>query len=80
MNVNDTEIIWSIMKDVGYLKTESIQEADVILIVTCAIREGAEVKVWNRLKHFRSLKKAREKQKLKPQLKIGILGKSNVCT
>ncbi|KDR12757.1 CDK5 regulatory subunit-associated protein 1, partial [Zootermopsis nevadensis] len=74
MNVNDTEIIWSILKDVGYLKSESIQEADVILIVTCAIREGAEIKVWNKLKHFRSLKKAREKQNHKPQLKIGILG------
>lgn len=77
MNVNDTEIIWSILKDVGYLKSESIQEADVILIVTCAIREGAEIKVWNKLKHFRSLKKAREKQNHKPQLKIGILGIRN---
>lgn len=76
MNVNDTDIIWSILKDVGYLKTESIQEADVILVVTCAIREGAETKVWNKLKHFRVLKRAREKQNLKPQLKIGILGKN----
>jgi len=76
MNVNDTDIIWSILKDVGYMKTESIQEADVILVVTCAIREGAETKVWNKLKHFRVLKKAREKQHLKPQLKIGILGKN----
>lgn len=74
MNVNDTDIIWSILKDVGYMKTESIQEADVILVVTCAIREGAETKVWNKLKHFRVLKRAREKQNLKPQLKIGILG------
>jgi tRNA A37 methylthiotransferase MiaB len=79
MNVNDTEIIWSILKDVGYMKTESVQEADVILIVTCAIREGAEIKVWNKLKHFISLKKAREKQKLKPQLKIGILGRNYMC-
>jgi len=76
MNVNDADILWSILKDVGYMKTESIQEADVILVVTCAIREGAETKVWNKLKHFRVLKRAREKQNLKPQLKIGILGKS----
>lgn len=74
MNVNDTDIIWSILKDVGYMKTELLQEADVILVVTCAIREGAETKVWNKLKHFKALKKAREKQNLKPQLKIGILG------
>jgi tRNA A37 methylthiotransferase MiaB len=80
MNVNDTAIIWSILKNVGYMKTESVQEADVILIVTCAIREGAETKVWNKLKHFKALKKAREKQILKPQLKIGILGRSYMCT
>jgi tRNA A37 methylthiotransferase MiaB len=77
MNVNDTDVVWSILKDAGYLKTESIQEADVILVVTCAIREGAETKVWNKLKHFKALKKAREKQNLKPQLKIGILGRNN---
>jgi len=76
MNVNDTDIIWSILKGAGYVKTESIQEADVILVVTCAIREGAETKVWNKLKHLRVLKKAREKQNLTPQLKIGILGKN----
>ncbi|PNF27510.1 CDK5RAP1-like protein [Cryptotermes secundus] len=74
MNVNDTDIIWSILKDVGYMKTESVEEADVILVVTCAIREGAETKVWNKLKHFKALKKARETQKLKPHLKIGVLG------
>lgn len=80
MNVNDTAIIWSILKNVGYMRTESVQEADVILVVTCAIREGAETKVWNKLKNFKALKKAREKQILKPQLKIGILGRSYMCT
>jgi tRNA A37 methylthiotransferase MiaB len=79
MNVNDTDIIWSILKGVGYLKTESVEEADVILVVTCAIREGAETKVWNKLKHLKALKKAREKQHLKPQLKIGILGRNDMC-
>ncbi|XP_069688767.1 CDK5RAP1-like protein [Periplaneta americana] len=74
MNVNDTEVIWSILRDVGYAKTNSMHEADVILVITCAIREGAETKVWNKLSHFKALKKAREKRTDKLQLKIGILG------
>lgn len=74
MNVNDTEIIWSILKDVGYEKTDSIYEADVILMVTCAIREGAENKVWNKLKRFRTLKNIRMKHLAGPPMKIGILG------
>lgn len=45
MNVNDTEVIWSILKNSGFRKTENIKLADVILVVTCAIREGAETKV-----------------------------------
>lgn len=45
MNVNDTEIVWAILKDNGYVKATSIGEANVVLVVTCAIREGAEDKV-----------------------------------
>lgn len=45
MNVNDTEIVWSILKDSGYEKTESADSADVVLLMTCAIREKAETKV-----------------------------------
>nr|KAG5702800.1 hypothetical protein BaRGS_001882 [Batillaria attramentaria] len=47
--------------------------ADVILLMTCAIREGAEDKVWNRLEYFKSLKKKRKAQKGSP-VTIGILG------
>ena len=74
MNVNDTEVVWSILKDAGYEKTESVYEADVILMVTCAIREGAENKVWNKLKHFRALKNSRTRNKIGLPLKIGVLG------
>ncbi|XP_067003045.2 CDK5RAP1-like protein [Anabrus simplex] len=74
MNVSDTEIIWSILKNAGFQKTESISEADVVLVVTCAIREGAESKVWNKIENLKGLKKARAKRKDKPQMKIGILG------
>uniref|UniRef100_A0A2K6GCY8 CDK5 regulatory subunit associated protein 1 n=1 Tax=Propithecus coquereli TaxID=379532 RepID=A0A2K6GCY8_PROCO len=49
MNVNDTEIAWSILQKSGYLRTSNLQEADVILLVTCSIREKAEQTIWNRL-------------------------------
>ncbi|KAF4517725.1 hypothetical protein B566_EDAN013403 [Ephemera danica] len=74
MNVNDTEVIWSILKSNGYTKTDTISSADIILIVTCAIREGAETKVWNRLKYLKSLKNARLRDKKEFPLKIGVLG------
>lgn len=72
MNVNDTEIVWSILQSKDYKKTDNIIEADVILIMTCSIREGAETKIWNRLVHLTAMKKKRPK-KLEP-MQIGILG------
>lgn len=45
MNVNDTEIVWAILKENGYVKTKAIEEANIVLVVTCAIREKAEDKV-----------------------------------
>lgn len=76
MNVSDTEVVWSILKSAGFMKTEVLNDADVILIMTCAIREGAENKIWNKLvNNLKSLKKNRQKQTNKPSLKIGVLGK-----
>lgn len=69
MNQNDTEIIWSILKSVGYIKTNNLKHADVILIITCSIREGAEQKIWNRLDYIKGLTK-----KIQKDVKIGILG------
>lgn len=45
MNVNDTEIVWSILKNSGYEKADSADSADIVLLMTCAIREKAETKV-----------------------------------
>lgn len=45
MNVNDTEIVWSILKSNGYEKADDVSRADVVLLITCAIREKAETKV-----------------------------------
>lgn len=72
MNVNDTEIIWSILKQNGFLKTDQLTDADVVLLVTCAIRESAEAKIWHRLQQLNALR--RTKRKGKPHMKIGILG------
>ncbi|XP_054429859.1 mitochondrial tRNA methylthiotransferase CDK5RAP1 isoform X2 [Pteronotus mesoamericanus] len=72
MNVNDTEIAWSILQKSGYLRTRNLQEADVILLVTCSIREKAEQTIWNRLHQLKALKKKRLRSRV--PLKIGILG------
>lgn len=72
MNVNDTEIVQSILIASGYQKTDNIKEADVILLMTCSIREGAESKIWNRLIHLKGMKKNRSKKS--GPLQIGLLG------
>ncbi|KAI8377496.1 tRNA-I(6)A37 thiotransferase enzyme MiaB [Radiomyces spectabilis] len=57
MNVNDTEILNAIMTESGYERTDRMEEADIIFLVTCAIRENAETRIWDRLKflrHFRT--------------------------
>ncbi|TTB41834.1 CDK5 regulatory subunit-associated protein 1 [Bagarius yarrelli] len=72
MNVNDTEIAWSILQKGGYRRTAEISEADVVLLVTCSIREKAEQTIWNRLKQLGVLKKKRPKADV--PLKIGVLG------
>lgn len=45
MNSNDGEVVHSVLKSSGYAKVDSIDEADVVLLVTCSIRDNAETKV-----------------------------------
>ena len=68
MNVGDSEIVVSIMQGEGYFYTDNIEEADVILINTCSIRDNAEQRIWGRLTEMRRLRKR------KPSLLIGIIG------
>lgn len=68
MNFADTEVVNSILLDRGMTPVNTAEEADVIFVNTCSIRENAETRVWNRLKEFRSLK--REKK----DLTVGVLG------
>lgn len=68
MNVNDTEVVISIMKGEGYLYTETMEEADLILVNTCSIRDNAEQRVWGRLREFAAQKKKN------PSLIVGVIG------
>ena len=54
MNVADTEVIRSLLDTAGFERAGTIDEADVVLLNTCAIREGAEHKIWQRLRQIRS--------------------------
>ena len=50
MNVNDTEVIFSILKKAGYDRTENMDEADVIMANTCSVRDNAEQRIWGRIR------------------------------
>ena len=60
MNVNDREVILSILQDAGYALTENIEQADVILANTCSIRDNAEQRIWGRIDQFKIQKKKRK--------------------
>ncbi len=68
MNFADSEVVASILTKEGYATTGNVDEADVVLINTCSIRENAEERVRHRLTNF---KKRKERQ---PELVVGILG------
>lgn len=72
MNVNDSDVVWSILKSNGYKRSHHLETADIVLLVTCAIRDGAEEKVWNKLDYLKSIKNKRGSEK--HAMKIGILG------
>lgn len=68
MNFSDSEIVASILHESGFGATRNFEEADLILINTCSIREKAEQTVRNRLTHLRGVKKRN------PGALIGVLG------
>jgi len=68
MNFSDSEIVASVMVDMGFETVGTYKEADVIFINTCSIRDNAEQRVRNRLREFGSIKKH------KPGALIGVLG------
>lgn len=68
MNIADSETVAGIMMSDEFLPTKNINEADVIIINTCSVRENAEKKIWNRIEQIKGLKKKNK------NLKIGIIG------
>lgn len=68
MNVVDSEVVVSIMKEHGYSHTENIEEADLIFVNTCSVRENAETRVWGRLDVFNHIRKKRK------SVIVGIIG------
>lgn len=68
MNFSDSEIVASILTDSGFGATGDYQEADLVLLNTCSIREKAEQTVRNRLQLFRQIKETR------PGMLVGVLG------
>lgn len=72
MNESDTEIVRSILQGAGYSMANGIEDADIILANTCAIRDKAEQTVWNRLKHYQTIKRKRKKSA--NGVTVGVLG------
>ena len=68
MNFSDSEIVASILADAGFQTTREADDADLVLLNTCAIRDNAEQRVRNRLVHFKANKRKN------PSLVVGVLG------
>jgi len=68
MNFSDSEIVASILTKDGFNTTKNLEEADLVFVNTCSIREKAEQTVRQRLRSFQKAKKA------KPEMIIGVLG------
>ncbi|MBT8301744.1 MAG: tRNA (N6-isopentenyl adenosine(37)-C2)-methylthiotransferase MiaB, partial [Maribacter sp.] len=68
MNFSDSEIVASILANEGFNTTQVLEDADLVLVNTCSIREKAELTVRKRLEKFNAIKKK------KPHMKVGVLG------
>jgi len=68
MNMNDSEIVAAILDKEGYNTTQILEEADLVLVNTCSIREKAETTVRKRLQKYNAVKKVNK------TMKVGVLG------
>ncbi|WKB82263.1 tRNA (N6-isopentenyl adenosine(37)-C2)-methylthiotransferase MiaB [Cellulophaga lytica] len=68
MNFSDSEIVASILSKEGFNTTKVLEDADLVLVNTCSIREKAELTIRKRLEKFNAVKRTR------PHLKVGVLG------
>lgn len=70
MNFNDTNIVASILEEHGYKITEDESKAEIYLLMTCAIRESAEARIWMKLLELKKLKE----DNCHPLRQVGLLG------
>ena len=68
MNFSDSEIVASILNEQGYNTTQNLEEADLVLVNTCSIRDKAEQTIRKRLEKYNAVKK------INPSMKVGVLG------
>jgi tRNA-2-methylthio-N6-dimethylallyladenosine synthase len=68
MNVADSQTVTAVLRRAGYVSADGVDDADVVLLNTCAIREHAEERVLHRLRELARLKQSR------PEVKLGLLG------
>ncbi len=68
MNFSDSEIVASILSKEGFNTTDKLEEADLVLVNTCSIREKAELTVRKRLEKYNAVKR------INPKMKVGVLG------
>ena len=68
MNMNDSEIVAAILAEEGFNTTQNLEDADLVLVNTCSIREKAETTVRKRLQKYNAVKK------VNPKMKVGVLG------
>jgi tRNA-2-methylthio-N6-dimethylallyladenosine synthase len=69
MNFSDSEIVASILSENGFNTTQILEEADLVLVNTCSIRDKAEQTVRKRLEKYNAVKK-----RVNPKMKVGVLG------
>ncbi len=68
MNLNDSEIVASILAKEGFNTTQQLDDADLVLVNTCSIRDKAEQTIRKRLQYYNKVKKSN------PSMKVGVLG------
>lgn len=61
MNLADSDIVRSVLLSMSYEQSDTLEDANLILVNTCAIRDNAESKIWQRLRYFQSLRKKNKK-------------------
>lgn len=69
MNFSDSEIVASIMKEENYILTDKLENADLVLVNTCSVRDKAEQTIRKRLGQYNTVKK-----KYNPNMKVGVMG------